>query len=68
MSTRSARLSMMGLVCTLLPLTCIPADAPVADQASRLEYLLTAHDVRYAIHAPRASSSECLHSEAERGR
>ena len=71
MSTRSARLSLMGLICTLLPLASIPADAPAADQASRLEYLLTVHDVRYAIlatHAPRASSSDCLHSEAERGR
>jgi hypothetical protein len=30
--------------------------------------LLTAHDVRYAIHAPRASSRDCLKTEAERGR
>ncbi len=68
MSTPSARLSVMGLIGTLLPLASIPADAPAADQASRLEYLLTVHDVRYAIHSPRVSSSDCLHSEAERGR
>jgi hypothetical protein len=61
----------------LLPLTSIPADAPVADPATRLESLLTAHDVRNVIHAhdvrdaiqaPRASSSDCLQTEAERGR
>ena len=68
MSKRSARLSVLGLVCMLLPLTCIRADAPVAPPTSRLESLLTAHDVRYAIQAPRASSSDCLQTEAERGR
>jgi hypothetical protein len=68
MSTRSIRLLGMGLLCSLLPLTSIPSDAPVADAATRLESLLTAHDVRYAIYAPRASSSDCLHIEAERGR
>jgi hypothetical protein len=51
----------------LLPLTVIAADAP-ATPPTRLESLLTAHDVRYALQAPRASSSDCLHSEAERGR
>ena len=68
MSKRSARLSVLGLGCMLLPLTSIPADAPVADAATRLESLLTAHDVRYAVHLPRASSSDCLQTEAERGR
>ena len=68
MSTRSVRLLGMALLCSLLPLTCIPADAPAADAATRLESLLTAHDVRNAIHAPRASSSDCLKTEAERGR
>jgi len=68
MGTRSSFLSALelaalGLVCSL-PLTAIRADAP----ASRLESLLTAHDVRYAIQAPRASSSDCLYTEAERGR
>ncbi|HEV8333729.1 MAG TPA: hypothetical protein VGQ22_20050 [Steroidobacteraceae bacterium] len=68
MSTRSARLSAVGiLLCMLLPLTLIAADAP-ATPPTRLESLLTAHDVRYALQAPRASSSDCLHSEAERGR
>ena len=51
----------------LLPLITIAADAP-AKTPTRLESLLTAHDVRYALQAPRASSSDCLHSEAERGR
>jgi hypothetical protein len=51
----------------LLPLTTIAADAP-ATPPPRLESLLTAHDVRYALQAPRASSRDCLHSEAERGR
>lgn len=68
MSTRSLRLSGMALLCSLLPLTSIPADAPAADSATRLESLLTAHDVRYVIHAPRAGSSDCLKTEAERGR
>jgi hypothetical protein len=74
MSTRSSFLSALevaalGLVCSL-PLTAIRADAPAPAPAptSRLESLLTAHDVRYAIQVPRASSSDCLHSEAERGR
>jgi hypothetical protein len=59
----------MGLLCSLLPLTSIQADAPAAaNAATRLQSLLTAHDVRYAIHAPRASSSDCLKTEAERGR
>ena len=68
MSTRSARLSAVEiLLCMLLPLTSISADAPAATP-TRLESLLTAHDVRYAIQAPRASSSGCVHTEAERGR
>ncbi|HKS58589.1 MAG TPA: hypothetical protein VJS12_25065 [Steroidobacteraceae bacterium] len=68
MSTRSARLSAVGiLLCMLLPLISMAADAP-AKTPTRLESLLAAHDVRYAIQAPRASSSECVHSEAERGR
>jgi hypothetical protein len=68
----------MGLLCSLLPLTSIQADAPAAaDVATRLESLLMAHDVRTvirahdvreAIHAPRVSSSDCLQTEAERGR
>lgn len=73
MSTRSARLSVGGLAalalfCALLPLTAIRAETPATTPASRLESLLTAHDVRYAIQAPRASSRDCLHTEAERGR
>jgi hypothetical protein len=51
----------------LLSLTSIAADAP-ATTPTRLESLLAAHDVRYALQAPRAHSSDCLHSEAERGR
>jgi hypothetical protein len=67
----------MALLCSLLPLTCVLADAPAADPATRLELLLTAHDVRNVIRAhdvraaldtPRASSSDCLKTEAERGR
>jgi hypothetical protein len=69
MSTLPVRLLGMGLLCSLLPATFIQADAPAAaDVATRLESLLTAHDVRYAIYAPRASSSDCLKTEAERGR
>ena len=69
MSTRPIRLLWMGLLCSLLPLTSIQADAPAAaDAVTRLETLLTAHDVRYAIHAPRTGSSDCLQTEAERGR
>jgi hypothetical protein len=51
----------------LLPLSSLSADAPAATP-SRLESLLAAHDVRYAIQTPRASSSDCQHTEAERGR
>ena len=78
MSTRPVRLLGMGLLCSLLPLTSIQADAPAtADVATHLESLLMAHDVRNvirahyvreAIHAPRASSRDCLKTEAERGR
>jgi hypothetical protein len=69
MITLPVRLLGMGLLCSLLPLSSIQADAPAAaDVATRLESLLTAHDVRYAIHAPRASSSDCLKTEAERVR
>ena len=61
-------LAALGLVCSLL-LIDARADAPAATTpASRLESLLTAHDVRQAIYSPRAKSSECLHTEAERGR
>jgi hypothetical protein len=72
MGTRSSFLSALelaalGLVCSL-PLTAIRADAPATAPGSRLESLLTAHDVRYAIQSPRASSSDCLYTEAERGR
>jgi hypothetical protein len=69
MSKRSVRLLMMvGIACSLLPLTSIRADAPAPTPANRLESLLTAHDVRYALQALRPSLSDCLHSEAERGR
>ena len=51
----------------LLPLPALPADAPAATP-TRLESLLAAHDVRYAIQTPRARSSDCQHTEAERGR
>jgi len=72
MSTRSSfltalELAALGLVCSL-PLTTLRADAPATAPTSRLESLLTAHDVRYAIQTPRASSSDCVHTEAERGR
>jgi hypothetical protein len=51
----------------LLPLPSLTADAPAATP-TRLESLLAAHDVRYAIQTARASSSDCQHTEAERGR
>jgi len=61
-------LAALGLVCSLL-LIDARADAPRATAPnSRLESLLTAHDVRYAIQSPRARTSDCLHTEAERGR
>ena len=51
-------LAALGLVCSLL-LTDARADAtPARTAQSRLESLLTAHDVRQAIHAP---------TQAERG-
>ena len=69
MSTRSVRLLVvLALLCSLLPLTAIRADAPSTAPPSRLETLLIAHDVRYAIQLPRAKASDCLHTEAERGR
>jgi hypothetical protein len=69
MSKRSVRLLMMvGIACSLLPMTLLRADAPAPAPAHRLESLLTAHDVRYALQAPRPSSRDCLHTEAERGR
>lgn len=68
MSTRSARLSAVGfLLCMFLPLTSLPADAP-STTPTRLEFLLAAHDVRYAIQAPRARSTGCEQTDAERGR
>jgi hypothetical protein len=69
MSTHSIRLLVvLALLCTLLPLTATRADAPSTAPISRLELLLTAHDVRYAIELPRAKASGCSHTEAERGR
>jgi hypothetical protein len=72
MGTRTSFLSVLelaalGLVCSLLLIEA-RADAPAPVPQSRLESLLTAHDVRYAIQSPRARSSDCLHTEAERGR
>jgi hypothetical protein len=72
MGTRTSFLSVLelaalGLVCSLLLIEA-RADAPAPAPQSRLESLLTAHDVRYAIQSPRARSSDCLHTEAERGR
>jgi hypothetical protein len=69
MGTPSVRLLVVVLLgCTLLPLTSVRADAPAPAPTCRLESLLTAHDVRNAIHAPRPRSSDCLHTDAERGR
>ena len=74
MGTRTSFLSALelvtlGFVCSL-PLFAARADADALPPAptSRLESLLTAHDVRYAIQLPRAKSSDCLHTGAERGR
>jgi hypothetical protein len=72
MGTRTSFLSALelaalGFVCSLL-LIDARADASPPGPQGRLESLLTAHDVRYAIQAPRASSSDCLHTETERGR
>ena len=61
-------LAALGLVCSLL-LIDARADAPPANApASRLESLLNAHDVRQAIYSARKSTSDCLHTEAERSR
>ena len=72
MGTRTSFLSALelltlGFVCSL-PLAAIRAETPAPAAQSRLESLLTAHDVRYAIQLPRAKSKDCLHTEAERGR
>ena len=69
MSTRSIRLVVvLALLCSLLPQTALRADVPSTAPQRRLETLLIAHDVRYAIQLPRANASDCLHTEAERGR
>ena len=61
-------LAALGLVCSLL-LIDARADAPPTNApTSRLESLLNAHDVRQAIYSARKSASDCLHTEAERGR
>ena len=72
MGTRTSILSVLelaalGLVCSLLLIDARAESPPPAPQ-SRLESLLTAHNVRYAIQSPRANSSDCLHTEGERGR
>lgn len=43
-----------------------PEETPA--ETSHIDTLLTIHDVRTAIDAPREPSSECQQSEAERGR
>src|SRR4030095_9752315 len=73
MGTRTSFLSALelaalGLVCSLLLLAARADSPPAPTPTSRLESLLTAHDVRQAIHSPRARSRDCLHTEAERGR
>jgi hypothetical protein len=40
----------------------------VAPAGERLEFLMTAHDVRYAIQVSRRPSSECLRSESQKER
>lgn len=56
---------MIGL--TVLPLLARSAEPPPS-QAEKLEWLLAAHDVRYAVHNPRPKSNDCSHSPVERGR
>ena len=73
MGTRTSFLSVLelaalGLVCSLLLIDARADSPPATTPTSRLESLLTAHDVRQAIHSPRARSSDCLHTEAERVR
>lgn len=65
-SMRAATWLLIGL--SVLPQLSSAGPEPEAKppQAERLESLLTAHDVRYAIKVSRGHSSECLRSEAER--
>jgi hypothetical protein len=53
-------LAALGLVCSLLLIDARADSQPATTTQSRLESLLTAHDVRQAIHAPQ--------TKAERGR
>jgi hypothetical protein len=53
----------VGLI-ALPPLSTIAGPQQSAPQATRLERLLTMHDVRYAIHAPRGESA-CRHDTAK---
>jgi hypothetical protein len=66
-SMRAATWLLIGL--SVLPQLSSAGPEPEAKptQAERLESLLTAHDVRYAIKASRGNGSECLRTEAERG-
>ena len=73
MGTRTSFLSVLelaalGLVCSLLLIDARADSPPATTATSRLESLLTAHDVRQAIYSRRARPSDCLHTEAERGR
>lgn len=51
---------------TVLPVLARSAE-PAPSQAEKLEWLVAAHDVRYAIPAPSAKPSECR-SREESGR
>jgi hypothetical protein len=64
---RLATWLLIGL--SVLPQLSSAGSEPEArpSQEERLESLLTAHDVRYAIKASRGNSTECLRTEAERG-
>jgi hypothetical protein len=53
----------VGLI-ALPPLSTTAGPQQSVPQARRLERLLTMHDVRHAIHAPRDESA-CLHDMAE---
>ncbi|MGH8174801.1 MAG: hypothetical protein ACREV5_00900 [Steroidobacter sp.] len=66
LTTHIASWLIVGL--TVLPLISDAGQETSSPADERLEWLLASHDVRHAIRATSAASSECLDSETESGR